>query len=129
MVECAKKGMVLQSARQGLPWTTGRWVCASWNHFCTVRLQCWIRKLDGWVVSSQKKRGVAKMLERAAPQQQEGVLELYSVGWLDCTLGAGMYVPSSGVQEFSSCMSGRLWHRSAWGSHDAGARRHLLVLW
>merc|ERR1712241_428677 len=37
----------------------------------------------GWLGGQlPKKRGVAKMLERGAPQQQEGVLELCIVGWL-----------------------------------------------
>merc|ERR1712154_669441 len=73
---------------------------------CTVRValvnrQVGVRQLEpplhhtiamldsqiGWLGGQwPKKRGVAKMLERAAPQQQEGVLELCIVGWRVCAI-------------------------------------------
>jgi len=54
-VECAEKRVVLQGSWKGLPRSTGRWVCPCGDHLCAIRLQCWIRKLDGGVVSSQER--------------------------------------------------------------------------
>merc|ERR1739842_119176 len=59
--------------------------------------------LDGLL---PKKRGVAKMLARAAPQQQEGVLELDFAGRLDYT-GALARVRHLPALRNSSCMIGR----------------------
>merc|ERR1739842_207421 len=73
-----------------------------------------------------RKRGVAKMLARVAPQQQEDVLELDPAGRLDYigALACARHLPalrnSRPVYIF--------WHRFAWHSCDAGAMRHLLVL-
>merc|ERR1712045_853775 len=79
-MERAEKGVVLQGSWQGLPRSTARRVCTCGDHLCAVRLQCWVRQLDGRLVSSQKKLGVAKMQARVVLPQQEGALELDLLG-------------------------------------------------
>merc|ERR1712241_1071799 len=52
-LESRQEGVVLQGPRQGLP-QSGRWMRPSWYHKSTLRLQRWIRKLDGRLERSEE---------------------------------------------------------------------------